>query len=136
MPPFERRPPSLEEIPYTGFYGIPLIARGCPIDIYLDGKNPTRGTELTFINNADYQIMIGGVELKQEDIFSPDPNSAKTIPTQRWPQHIWVPGGGSRQSCIIALHPSFPRGSSIMALVIVYVFNEGHYTPFTARFTI
>ncbi|CAG9574188.1 conserved hypothetical protein [Leishmania major strain Friedlin] len=136
VPPFERRPPSLEEIPYTGFYGIPLIARGCPIDIYLDGKNPTRGTELTFINNADYQIMIGGVELKQEDIFSPDPNSAKTIPTQRWPQHIWVPGGGSRQSCIIALHPSFPRGSSIMALVIVYVFNEGHYTPFTARFTI
>ncbi|AYU78939.1 hypothetical protein LdCL_230011600 [Leishmania donovani] len=136
VPPFERRPPSLEEIPYTGFYGIPLMARGCPIDIYLDGKNPTRGTELTFINNADYQIMIGGVELKQEDIFSPDPNSAKTIPTQRWPQHIWVPGGGSRQSCTIALHPSFPRGSSIMALVIVYVFNEGHYTPFTARFTI
>ncbi|GET88706.1 hypothetical protein, conserved [Leishmania tarentolae] len=136
VPLFERRPPSLEEIPYTGFYGTSLVARGCPIDVYLDGKTPTRGTELTFINNADYQIMIGGVELKQEDIFSADPNSAKTIPTQRWPQQIWVPGGGSRQSCIIALHPSFPRGSSIMALVIVYVFNEGHYTPFTARFTI
>ncbi|KAG5478439.1 hypothetical protein LSCM4_04672 [Leishmania orientalis] len=136
VPRFERRPPSLEEIPYTGFYGIPLVARGCPIDIYLDGKTPTRGTELTFINNADCQIMIGGVELKQEDIFSPDPNSAKTIPTQRWPQQLWVPGGGSRQSCTIALHPSFPRGSSIMALVIVYVFNEGRYIPFTARFTI
>ncbi|KAG5478652.1 hypothetical protein LSCM1_06056 [Leishmania martiniquensis] len=135
-PRFERRPPSLEEIPYTGFYGIPLVARGCPIDVYLDGTTPTRGTELTLINNADYQIMIGGVELKQEDIFSPDPNSAKTIPTQRWPQQLWVPGGGSRQSCIIALHPSFPRGSSIMALVIVYVFNEGRYIPFTARFTI
>lgn len=136
VPRFERRPPSLEEIPYTGFYGIPLVARGCPIDIYLDGQNPTRGTELTFINNADYQIMIGGVELKQEDIFSSDPNSAKTIPTQRWPQQFWVPGGGSRQSCTIALHPSYPRGSSIMALVIVYVFNDGRYSPFSARFTI
>ncbi|KPA84043.1 putative mitochondrial hypothetical protein [Leptomonas pyrrhocoris] len=135
-PRFERRPPSLEEIPYTGFQGVPLLARGCPIDIYLDGKNPTRGTELTFINNADYQLMIGGVELKQEDMFSSDPNSAKTIPTQRWPQQFWVPGAGTRQSCVIALHPSYTRGSSIMALVIVYIFHEGRYIPFSARFTI
>jgi hypothetical protein len=135
-PRFERRPPSLDEIPYTGFQGVPLLGRGCPIDIYLDDKSPTRGTELTFINNADYQVMIGGVELKQEDMFSSDPNSAKTIPTQRWPQQFWVPGGGSRQSCVIALHPSYPRGSSIMALVIVYVFHEGRYIPFSARFTI
>ncbi|CAJ1025039.1 hypothetical protein IOCL2690_000419500, partial [Leishmania lindenbergi] len=136
VPYFERRPPSLEEIPYTEFYGIPLMARGCPIDIFLDGKTPTRGTELTFINNTDQQIVIGGVELKQEDMFSTDPNSVKTIPTQRWPQYLLVPGGGSRQSCTIALHPSFPRGSFIMALVVAYVFNEGRYTPFMARFTI
>ncbi|KAI5688486.1 hypothetical protein MNV84_03955 [Leishmania braziliensis] len=136
VPYFERRPPSLEEIPYTEFYGIPLMARGCPIDIFLDGKTPTRGTELTFINNTDQQIFIGGVELKQEDMFSTDPNSVKTIPTQRWPQYLLVPGGGSRQSCTIALHPSFPRGSFIMALVVAYVFSEGRYTPFMARFTI
>ncbi|CAJ1008672.1 hypothetical protein Q4I28_003985 [Leishmania naiffi] len=136
VPYFERRPPSLEEIPYTEFYGIPLMARGCPIDIFLDGKTPTRGTELTFINNTEQQIVIGGVELKQEDMFSTDPNSVKTIPTQRWPQYLLVPGGGSRQSCTIALHPSFPRGSFIMALVVAYIFNEGHYTPFMARFTI
>lgn len=136
VPRFDRRPPSLEEIPYSSFDGVPLLGRGCPIDVYLDGRTPSRGTELTFINNAGFQVMIGGIELKQEDIFSSDPNSSKTIPTQRWPQQFVVPGGGSRGSCIIALHPSYPRGSTIMAVVIVYIQHEGRYVPVSSRFMI
>lgn len=136
-PRFDRRPPTLEETPFTQFLNIPILARGCPTDVYLDGRTPTRGTELTFINNCDYEIVIGGVELKQEDIFSPDPNSARTVPTQRWPQNLPIHGAGSTGTCLIALHPSFPRGSSLMLLVTIYIqTTEGHYTPYSARFTV
>ncbi|CCW65361.1 unnamed protein product [Phytomonas sp. EM1] len=112
------------------------MGRGCPLDIYLDDKTPTRGTEINLINNADYEILIGGIELKQEDMFSLDPSSTRTIPTRRWPQQLQLSGGGGRGTYIIALHPSFPRGTSLMLLVNVYVFLEGRYTPFSARFTV
>ncbi|RNF00760.1 hypothetical protein TraAM80_07414 [Trypanosoma rangeli] len=136
VPPFVRRPATLGEIPYTAFYNIPLMGRGCPLDIYLDGITPTRGTELTMLNNADYDVIIGGVELKQEDMLSPSPNSARTVPTRRWPQELRIPGGGCRATCIIALHPSFPQGSSLFMLVVVYVLLNGCYTPYAARFAV
>ncbi|RNF27614.1 uncharacterized protein Tco025E_00175 [Trypanosoma conorhini] len=136
VPPFVRRPATLGELPYTSFYHIPLMGRGCPLDIYLDGKTPTRGTELTILNNAEYDVIIGGVELKQEDMLSPSPNSARTVPTRRWPQELRIPGGGCRATCIIALHPSFPAGSSLFMLVVVYVFMNGRYTPYAARFAV
>ncbi|EKF26966.1 hypothetical protein MOQ_009325 [Trypanosoma cruzi marinkellei] len=136
VPPFVRRPATLEEIPYTNFYNIPLMGRACPLDIYLDGKTPTRGTELTILNNSEYDFIIGGVELKQEDMLSPSPDSARTVPTRRWPQQLCVPGGGSRATCIIALHPSFPRASSLLMLVVIYIFSSGRYTPYAARFAV
>ncbi|PWU97218.1 hypothetical protein C4B63_16g22 [Trypanosoma cruzi] len=136
VPPFVRRPATLEEIPYTNFYNIPLMGRACPLDIYLDGKTPTRGTELSILNNSDYDFIIGGVELKQEDMLSPSPDSTRTVPTRRWPQQLCVPGGGSRATCIIALHPSFPRASSLLMLVVVYIFSNGRYTPYAARFAV
>eukprot|EP00796_Vickermania_ingenoplastis_P006541 gene6541-4716_t len=133
-PPFERRPPSLEEIPFTRFFNIDLMGRGCPIDIYLDGKTPTRGTEVTIVNNTPNDILIGGIELKQEDIFASGP--PKTIPTKRWPQQARIPGNGHTETFIIALHPSFPRASALMVLINVYVLVGTKYMPFSSRFTV
>lgn len=136
VPPYVRRPPTLGEIPFTAFYNIPLMGRACPLDIYLDGKTPTRGTELTILNHANHDIIIGGVELKQEDVHSTSPTSSRTIPTRRWPQEFCVPAGDSCARCVIALHPSFPRASSLFMLVVVYVFSNGSYTPYAARFSV
>ncbi|CCW68294.1 unnamed protein product [Phytomonas sp. Hart1] len=136
IPRYERHLPSLQAIPYSNFFNIPLMGRGCPLDIYLDDKTPTRGTEINLINNADYAILIGGIELKQEDMFSLDPNSTRTIPTRRWPQQLQLQGGGGKGTYIIALYPSFPRGISLMLLVTVYVYVKDRYTPFSARFTV
>ncbi|KAH9593537.1 hypothetical protein LSM04_009300 [Trypanosoma melophagium] len=135
VPPFVRRPLSLEEVPFTAFFNVPLMGRACPLDIYLDGKTPTRGTELTILNNCEFDVIIGGVELKQEDMFSSS-DSARTVPTRRWPQQFRVAGGGGRANCVIAMHPSLPRASSLFMLVIVYVLSNGRYTPYAARFPV
>ncbi|ORC89255.1 uncharacterized protein TM35_000132590, partial [Trypanosoma theileri] len=136
VPPFVRRPLSLEEVPFTAFFNFPLMGRACPLDIYLDGKTPTRGTELTILNNCEFDVIIGGVELKQEDMYSTSSNSGRTVPTRRWPQQFRVAANGGRATCIIAMHPSFPRASSLFMLVLVYVFSDGRFTPYAARFSV
>lgn len=136
VPRYVRRPLASGVSPFAPFINIPLVARACPLDIYLDGQTPTRGTEITIQNNGGFDITIGGVELRQEDMTSTSPHAGQTVPIRRWPQQMHVPRGGGRATCIIALHPSYARGSSLILLVVVYVLNEGRYTPFAARFPV
>lgn len=129
-------PTSYDEIPFTRFFTSDILASGCPIDVFLDGTTPVRGTELTLVNNTPNDILIGGIELKEENMFSSDPKSAKVIPTRRWPQKLQIPGKGGKDKVVIAMHPSYPRGSALLVMINLYVWQNDRYLPVPGRFTV
>lgn len=129
-------PTSYDEIPLTRFFSLDILASGCPIDIFLDGTTPIRGTELTLVNNTPNDIVIGGIELKEENMFSSDPKSAKVIPTRRWPQKLQIPGKGGKDKVVIAMHPSYPRGSALLVMINLYIWQKDRYLPVPGRFTV
>lgn len=135
-PRYILRPTSLDEIPFARFFTLDILARGCPIDIFLDGVHPSRGTELTLVNNLPKEIIIGGIELKEENMFSSDPNASRVIPTRRWPQKMKISGGGGTDTFVIAMHPTFPRGSSVLAMINLYIWEANRYVPVPGRFTV